>query len=95
MVVARYCRDVNNSGVGSFRCLALALALALAGCGDGASRSARKGQGGRTDVDACVDRGVAYFKEIGSYPTLRSKPDTGRQAEDVARERCTRTTTAF
>lgn len=46
-------------------------------------------------VDACVARGVAYYKEIGSYPTLQSAPNTGRRAEDVARERCERTTTAF
>jgi len=46
-------------------------------------------------VEACVSRGVAYFKEVGSYPTLKSAPNTGRRAEDVARERCNRTTTAF
>lgn len=47
------------------------------------------------DVQACVDRGVAYFKEVGSYPTLKSLPDRGRKAEDVALGRCRRTTTAF
>ena len=41
-------------------------------------------------VEECVANGVAYFKEIGSYPTLSSAPDTGRRAEDVARERCNR-----
>lgn len=46
-------------------------------------------------VDACTKRGVAYFKEIGSYPTLSSAPNRGRSAEDVALERCSRTTTAF
>lgn len=46
-------------------------------------------------IDACVSRGIAYFKEIGSYPTLKSAPNTGRSAEDVALERCRRTTTAF
>lgn len=46
-------------------------------------------------VAACVRRGVAYFREIGSYPTLQSAPNTGRAAEDVAAERCQRTTTAF
>lgn len=45
--------------------------------------------------EACVERGVAYFAEIGSYPTLNSEPNKGRRAEDVARERCRRTTTAF
>lgn len=47
------------------------------------------------EVNACVERGVEYFKEIGSYPTLSSAPNEGRNAEDVARERCNRTTTAF
>lgn len=46
-------------------------------------------------VEACVIRGVAYFKEIGSYPTLSTAPNAGRSAEDVTRERCNRTTTAF
>jgi len=46
-------------------------------------------------VTACTARGVQYFKDIGSYPTLKSLPDKGRRAEDVARERCQRTTTAF
>ena len=47
------------------------------------------------EVDACVSRGVAYFKEIGSYPTLTSSLYAGRSAEEVARERCNRTTSAF
>lgn len=63
--------------------------FALSGC----SKSSSSSGGG--EVDACVNRGVAYFKEIGSYPTLSSAPTTGRLAEDVARERCNRTTTAF
>lgn len=49
----------------------------------------------RTPVGLCTDKGVAYFKEIGSYPTLSTAPNTGRRAEDVARERCERTTGAF
>ena len=53
------------------------------------------GCGNSGQVDACVNKGVAYFKEIGAYPTLHSDPDKGRRAEDVARERCNRTTTAF
>jgi hypothetical protein len=47
------------------------------------------------EVEACAARGVAYFKEIGSYPTLSAAPNAGRSAEDVAIERCNRTTTAF
>lgn len=53
------------------------------------------GCGKKQEVDACVERGVDYFKEIGSYPTLTSKPNEGRKAEDVARERCERRTSAF
>ncbi|SHM14524.1 hypothetical protein SAMN05216428_11538 [Nitrosospira sp. Nsp11] len=62
------------------------VALGFLGCGKSPSDS---------EIDACVERGVAYFKEIGSYPTLSSAPNTGRQAEDVAFERCNRTITAF
>lgn len=46
-------------------------------------------------VADCARRGVAYFKEIGSYPTLSSPPNRGKSAEEVAAERCARTTTAF
>lgn len=55
------------------------------------------GCGGNNDaeVQACVDRGVSYFKEMGSYPTLSSPPNAGRNAEEVAKERCNRGTTAF
>lgn len=44
---------------------------------------------------ACVDRGVKYFMEIGSYPRLKAYPEAGRLAEDVARERCRRSLLAF
>ena len=47
------------------------------------------------EVKMCVELGVTYFKEIGSYPTLTAEPNTGRLARTVARERCKRTTTAF
>ncbi|MFZ3193227.1 MAG: hypothetical protein WA154_08465 [Moraxellaceae bacterium] len=46
-------------------------------------------------LSQCAARGVAYFKDIGSYPTLSSAPNAGRAAEDVALERCQRTLTAF
>ena len=46
-------------------------------------------------IKACVERGEAYFREIGSYPTLKSAPNAGRSAVEVAAERCERTTTAF
>ena len=47
------------------------------------------------EINKCVNRGISYFKEIGSYPTLNSDPNKGRKAEEVALERCKRTTTAF
>lgn len=43
-------------------------------------------------MQPCIDKGIAYFKEIGSYPKLAS---TGERAEQVAKDRCERTTTAF
>jgi hypothetical protein len=53
--------------------------LALASCGK------------NPEVDACVMRGVEYFKAIDSFPKLSD----GRDAIDVAIERCNRTATAF
>lgn len=50
---------------------------------------------GKTDVQLCVERGIAYFQEIDAFPTLKSAPNKGRLAVDVAAERCQRTTTAF
>lgn len=47
------------------------------------------------EIAACTQRGIEYFREIGSYPTLSSAPNAGRSADDVAAERCNRTTTAF
>lgn len=46
-------------------------------------------------VADCVNRGISYFKSIGSYPLLHTDPNKGRSAEEVVRERCNRTTTAF
>lgn len=48
-----------------------------------------------TKVAECASKGVAYFKEIGSYPVLHSLPDRGRTAEEVAAERCGRSLYAF
>ena len=61
----------------------VSLFLSITGCGN------------NSEVEACVQRGVAYFKEIGSYPTLLAEPNIGRSAESVAIERCNRTTGAF
>ncbi len=38
-------------------------------------------------AEACGERGVSYFKEMGSYPPLKSAPNARRRAEKVARER--------
>lgn len=82
-------------------------AVFLAGCDGGTAESADNSSDGPVSIDstskttaenavaACVERAVLYFKEIGSYPTLQSEPNTGRAAEEVAQERCQRTTTAF
>jgi len=58
-------------------------------------RSGDDRPGGRVaDHDArvaCIGRGVAYFRETGSWPRLGD----GRDAFSVAEERCARTPTAF
>lgn len=46
-------------------------------------------------LDDCINRGIGYFQSIGAYPTLKAAPNAGRNAVDVARERCGRTLTAF
>jgi uncharacterized paraquat-inducible protein A len=46
-------------------------------------------------VEACVARGVQYFKDVGSFPTLTAAPNKGKDAAVEARERCNRTLTAF
>ncbi|UZO99342.1 hypothetical protein RMHFA_05564 (plasmid) [Roseomonas mucosa] len=48
-----------------------------------------------TTEAGCVERGVAWFKEIGSWPRLTAPPNKGRSAVDVAVERCRRTVGAF
>lgn len=45
----------------------------------------------RAPLTMCVNRGIAYFKEAGSYPKLTD----GRSAEDAANEQCGRSTNAF
>ena len=74
--------------------LVLAVACAATGCGGGTPSSPAQ-TAAADSVAQCAARGVTYFKEIGSYPTLSSAPDAGRLAEDVAIERCQRTLTAF
>lgn len=42
-------------------------------------------------IEACVQRGIAYFKEVGSYPYLSG----GQYAPGEARLRCQRSHLAF
>lgn len=60
--------------------------VSLSGCGTRAPNP---------EVEACTQRGITYFKEVGSYPRLQTWPNVGRPSEEVARERCNRATTAF
>jgi len=64
--------------------LIVILLITVSGCGG-------NDEGNEAEINACVSRGVSYFKVIGSYPKLSS----GKAARAVARERCKRTTTAF
>lgn len=74
----------------------IVIAFAMLACGKKSSEIEVDGRGSSADsVAKCTERGVAYFKEMGSYPKLTSAPNAGRNAEDVAMERCQRTLTAF
>jgi hypothetical protein len=42
--------------------------------------------GCKSEREKCVERGVSYYKEIGSFPRLSD----GRDATRVAKERCER-----
>lgn len=68
--------------------LGLVIAVVLTTCGISMNRIAK-------EQAACVEKGVAYFKEIGSYPRLKAGDDAGRSAREVADERCGRTKGAF
>ena len=46
----------------------------------------------KAEVEECRVRGVAWFKEIGAYPYLKS---TGEDAEVQALQRCQRSLAAF
>jgi len=65
---------------------AVLIGAAISGCGQKSSAN---------PVNECVQNGIAYYKEIGSYPTLTSPQYAGRSAEDVAREKCSRSSLAF
>lgn len=72
---------------------AIGLGLAMLGARDG-----RDAGGGAApqfvamdERASCAGRGVAYFKQIGSWPTLSD----GRDALNAVYERCQRSVTAF
>jgi len=67
------------------------LLVAIAGCENKELAKQRE----VANYAACVDRGIAYFKEIGSYPTLSSEPNRGKQASVVAGEHCNRNLAAY
>lgn len=80
----------------SILCLVGATLVQLAGCGseDEIQKVSRAVALDR-EREACFDKGLNYFMDIGSYPTLKSAPNEGRLATDVIKERCARTVNAF
>ena len=62
----------------------LSLLLMLAACSDD-----------KEAMQDCIDRGVAFHKSTGARTVVRTYPDTGRLIEEVVREKCNRSTTAF
>jgi len=64
----------------------LLLTFLIASCG----KSEENKKEDKRIYHRCVNNGVEYFKEIGSYPTLKSAPNKGKHALEVARERCKR-----
>lgn len=45
----------------------------------------------KSETELCIEKGIRYYQDIGSYPTLSN----GQKAEEAAREKCSRTTGAF
>jgi len=72
-------------------CLALLAAMLFSNREDTAQSTHARASDSSDSITKCYERGVAYFKEIGSYPTLSD----GRLAGDVAAERCDRSKQAF
>ena len=79
-----------KAGVISALVIAAIIGVAIAQR-DGAEYRAGAAQSQALQLDMCQQRGVKYFNGIGSFPALSD----GRNAEAVARERCSRTTSAF
>lgn len=62
--------------------------LAISSCSESSEETIEREIREKDTYNRCVSLGVQYFKEIGSYPTLKSAPNAGRHAIEVARERC-------
>jgi hypothetical protein len=62
----------------------LPLLLLLAACSDD-----------KEATQNCIDRGVAFHNSTGARTVVRTHPDTGRLIEEVVREKCNRSISAF
>lgn len=72
--------------------LAFTLCLLIVGCSNSSSVSQQQDDEDER-IQSCVARGVAYYKEIGSYPRLQSEDIS---AEDKSLQFCVNTPdTAF
>ncbi|HFF2858420.1 TPA: hypothetical protein ACGCCS_000783 [Acinetobacter baumannii] len=65
----------------------LGLIFGLVGCGGSKEKSS-----GDNDIKECVQKGIAYYKEIGSYPMLKSE---NISAEEKALQKCENSRVAF
>lgn len=64
----------------------IAISMTISFCGNSENKQDKEQEYGD-----CVRRGIKYFSDVGSYPLLSD----GRHADEVARERCSRTRNAF
>jgi len=60
--------------------------LGLTACGSSKSDSDRQLEKAKEEValNSCIEKGVKYYQDIGSYPTL----STGESADIKIREKC-------
>ncbi|EME5683561.1 TPA: hypothetical protein PVK60_000504 [Acinetobacter baumannii] len=65
----------------------LGLMFGLVGCGESKEKSSAD-----NEIRKCVQKGIAYYKEIGSYPMLKSE---NISAEDKALQKCENSSVAF
>lgn len=52
-------------------------------------------QSGPVRASDCYSKGVEYYKEIGSYPTLSSAPYQGKPADMLIHQACSKNPQAF